>query len=195
MIIATSKTNLDLGEFSRAQVEIIYLESVPEAWTDFISVFQIFLSSTEDALLLDFSLNNSLEDSVTRFKTVEYFDCFDISPPPFNLRRGYIKLVHVIKLMIFNLLFRLRFLAIDSVFYTRMAKSVIRARAIQEISNLVGAPKGVRVNFISKNLTTVIFSRRAASYFVAFNTDNTIDAASVFRSTLRSSNLSFGALQ
>ena len=49
--------------------------------------------------------------------------------------------------------------------------------------------------FISKNLTTVIFSRRAASYFVAFNTDNTIDAASVFRSTLRSSNLSFGALQ
>ena len=195
MIFVTSKVNLDLSKFSGAQVEFIYLESEPTEWTDFISVFQVFLSSSQDTLLLDFSQNKSFDASVVRFKTVEYFDCFDVSPRSFSLSRGWIKLVHVIKLVIFNMLFRLRFFLIGDVSSTRIGKAVIRAKAIQVISNLVGAPEGVRVNFISKNSTTLIFSRRAANYLVNFNTDNTISLDSVFCSVLRSSNLSFGALQ
>jgi hypothetical protein len=195
MIIATSRSNLDLRGFTGAKVEIIYLESEPTEWTDIIPIFEVFLSSSDDTLLLDTSRKKSFKASVARYKTVEYFDCFDVSHQSFSLSRFWIKSVHALKLIIFNLLFGLRFFLIDGFLSTRVAKIVIRAKAIQRISNLVGAPEGIRVNYISKNLTTLIFSRKAASYFVDFNTDNIIDVDSVLRSTLRSSNLSFGALQ
>ena len=96
--------------------------------------------------------------------------------------------------MAFNLLFGLRFFLIDGFLSTRIARTVVRAKAIQWISDLVGAPEGVRVNYLSKNFTALIFSRMAASYLVTFNTEDMLDVDSVLRSVLRSSNLSFGAL-
>ena len=185
---------MNLREFTEAQVEIIYLDSEPTEWTNFIAIFEVFLSSSDDALLLYTSPKKLADASIARFKTVEYFDCFDVSPQKFNLSRFWIKLIHALKLMAFNLLFGLRFFLIDGFLSTRIARTVVRAKAIQWISDLVGAPEGVRVNYLSKNFTALIFSRMAASYLVTFNTEDMLDVDSVLRSVLRSSNLSFGAL-
>lgn len=194
MLIVTKNRELNFKQFPELSVEIKYLQYELSEWSNFISVFKLFLDSNQDALLIDLSQNKSIDSSVAGLKTVEYFDCFDASKNTFSLGRNWIKLTHGIKLQIFSLSCRMRFILGVGFLSTRIAKTAFRAKAIQGIANSIGASKGVRVNFISKNPTSLIFSRRAASYLVHFNKSNTIDVDSVFQSILRSSNLSFGSL-
>jgi hypothetical protein len=195
MIIATNGERPNLKEFAGVNIQVIYLESVPKEWTDFITIFELFLKSCDSTLLIHTCRNKPIDESVFRLNTIEYFDCFDISSQHLSLVRYSIKWIYAIKIMMFNLLFGLRFFLIEGFLSTRIAKTAIRAKAIQRISEFVGAPGGVRVNYLSKNPKALIFSRRAASYLIDFNSENIIDVDSVLRSVLRSSNLSFGALQ
>ena len=195
MIIATNREIPNPKEFAGVNIQVIYLESAPKEWTDFITIFELFLKSSDSTLLIHTCRNEPIDESVFRLKTIEYFDCFDISSQHLSLVRYSRKWIHVFKIIVFNLIFGLKFFLIEGFLSTRIAKTVIRAKAIQRISELVGVPRGVRVNYLSKNPKALIFSRRAATYLIAFNSENIIDVDSVLRSVLRSSNLSYGALQ
>jgi len=194
MIIVSRTGNLKFEEWPEFRSHIVSLESKLGEWTDYISILKIFLDSTEANLLIHTSQNRCLTPMITKIENAEYFDCLDVSCQSFNLARSWFRLSYKAKILLFNFFFRVSPIKPENFASTRMARALIRAKAIQEISNSIGAPSGVRVNFLTKEPTALILSRSAASCLIKFNVDNTIPVNSVFKSVLRSSNLSFGAL-
>lgn len=194
MIIVSRNVNWKLPESTEFRSQFVYLESKLSEWTDYISILKIFLDSPETTLLIHTSPNQSLASSITKIESAEYFDCLDVSWCSFSLSRIWFKLNFKVRIFLFNLFFSFSPSRLTNFSTKRIVRALIRAKAIQRISKSIGAPGGVRVNFLTKEPSTLILSRSAAICLVKFNVHNTIPVNSVFTSVLRSSNLSFGAL-
>jgi len=175
------------------QFQILPRKSLPIKWSQFRELFQIFLESEHNQLLVVFELEAIKLNEVSRLEPIKFFDCFDVTAH----RNGLFVLLRRSKFFIKLWLPTTPLKSINNVvgskFLTRIIYTNARAKAISCVAKDISSEKQIRTNWLSSTPAGIIFSRKAASTLIEFNQIDLISTERVLKSVLRSSNLSFGS--
>lgn len=173
--------------------QILPTKFLPANWTHFRELFQRFLETEDEQLLVVWELDAIDLNHVSTLESFKFFDCFDVTEHrnrPLVLVR---RIKYFIKLALPSTILKSLNKLVRSRFLKRIIYTNARAKAVSYVANEISTGKLVRTNWLSPKPAGIIFSRKAAYTLIEFNHHDLISTERVLRSVLRSSNLSFGS--
>lgn len=173
--------------------EILPSKSFPVNWSHFRDIFQEFLETEYEQLIVIWEIDAIDLHHTTNLESFKFFDCFDVTAQRIRPSALIRKFKYSIKLLLPSTPLKSLNQLMRSQFLKRIIYTNARAKAISFIAKEISAGKQIRTNWLSPKPAGIIFSRKAASTLIEFNHHDLISSERVLRSVLRSSNLSFGS--